>query len=752
MYLGLLRNIALVFTSFLLLGSAYAEPQQCQSCHQEQVADWQASHHFRAMNPATAEFVLGAFDGQRIAFEKQMLTLSKEGDDFVLHREYPNGSKESEKVHYTFGYQPLQQYLVADERGGYQFIPLAWDSRTKEEGGQRWFILHPQQRSTDEFHHTQMGQNWNHMCADCHSTDFKKQFSSQSNRFASSYAAINIDCAACHGDSQQHLQWAEGDKNIEHKGFSKDISTQIALFSRGADGSLLPQGEVKQTEQIAQCATCHARRSQLADREPHAELLDTFKPALLTPQLYHVDGQILDEDYVWGSFLQSKMYAAGVTCSNCHNPHSGKLKLDGNQTCTQCHDSSQYQSTEHHGHTLGSTGSQCVDCHMPSTTYMQVDPRRDHSLRVPRPDLSIQTQAPNACNGCHQDKTPQWAVNAIKTWHPDSNYLGKSHFSQAFYAADQGLPTASQLLTRIAQSSEYTDIIRASALARMARYPDKNTLVAISRAVRDEEPLKRLGAIEAARGFPLPQRYTLLQPLLADPRLAIRTGAARALAAMLVVPFPNNLQDAPRAELAKALEEYRQTERYNSERASSHTNLGNLALELEQIKVAHQHYEQAIAVEPIYIPAYVNLADLYRRQGDEGKVRAVLTQALQQDADNAAVHYALAMSWVREKNRTKAKEHLALAAQYGSVNHIYTYGLLLNEMGETQGALTQLARAFALDSNNADLCYTLVQIHINEQNYRQALRYATRLQELVPRDPQIAALVEKLTLMQSVTP
>ncbi len=735
----------------ILVATQVVAEETCQSCHSEQVKDWQSSHHYHAMNPATSEFVLGAFDGQQVAYQDSSLTLSQNNGSFFITTERPNIPAVKQAIKYTFGYEPLQQYMVEDERGGYAFIPLAWDSRTKAQGGQRWFVLHPEQMPTDEFHHTQMGQSWNHMCADCHSTDFEKKFDLNTKKFASRYSQVNVSCGACHGDSNRHLAWAKGDKEIKNRGFSKNIGTQVALFTQQSDGTMQAVGEQTDSEQLHMCATCHSRRAQLAPRDNSKDFLDLFRPSLVTPELYHVDGQIFDEDYVWGSFLQSKMFAAGVTCSNCHNPHSGKLKLEGNQTCTQCHNAAQFDSKQHHGHPSDVAGSQCVDCHMPETTYMQVDPRRDHSLRVPRPDLTIKTQAPNACNTCHEDKTPQWAVNAIKSWHPDSSRMGSEHFSLAFHAADQGLPNASQLLTRIAQNSQYNDIIRASALARMRNFPDQNTVVAISRAVRDEEPLKRLGAINAAQGFPPAQRYRLLQPLLTDSRLAIRAEAARSLAGLLSVPFPDNLKGKEREQLEKALEEYRQTERFNAERSSSHTNLGNLALELGKPDEAKAHYKRGIEIEPIYIPAYVNLADLHRRLGNEQQAQKVLKQALEIDANNADVHYALAMSWVRQKDREKAKDHLKIAAEHGSVNHIYTYGLLLNEMGESQHAMTQLEKAFTLNPNNPDLCYTLVQLHITGQNYAEAVRFASKLQQLVPNDPQIHALVQKLTMMQSVS-
>lgn len=441
---------------------------------------------------------------------------------------------------------------------------------------------------------------------------------------------------------------------------------------------------LKSSEQTNVCATCHSRRNQTSDRTAPHKFLTEFQPALIIPELYHVDGQVWDEDYVWGSFEQSKMYTAGVTCSNCHNPHSGKLKLPGNQTCTQCHTAQVFDTPDHHGHKVATTGGQCVDCHMPVTTFMQVDARRDHSFRVPRPDLTIKTQAPNACNSCHEDKTPQWAVKNIKQLHPDSKYMGSDHFSLAFHAADNHLPNSSFMLTKIAQNKNFPDIIRASALSRLANTPDNNAIVAIVRAVKEDEPLKRQAAIVAAMPYEISQRWRMINSLLDDSRLPIRSEAARALAAMLNEPFPGGLNDIDTKRLTRALNEYKQSQAYQAEHGFSHTNLGNLALELNNPERAETHYLTAIKVDDIFLPSYVNLADLYRIQGDEEAAKALLGKGLSINPEAADLHYSLAMSYVRTKDKRNALVHLQKAANLARNNasYHYTYALLLQDLGK----------------------------------------------------------------------
>jgi len=739
-----------IFISLVAV-KVFAEPA-CINCHQSQVEDWQTSHHFHAMEKATPATVLGNFDDQTLEYQDQKTRFYTRDQQLFIAMPNLNGTLTDYPVLYTFGYEPLQQYMFDMGGGHIQLFPFAWDSRSKENGGQRWFVLHPEQKQHDLFHWSQKGQNWNHMCADCHSTEFKKQFDLNTNRFNSTYSAINVSCKACHGDTTEHLKWANGDKKRTDKGFANNINTQTPLFTTQKDGSMKSVQPLVKSDQVQVCATCHARRSQLNDRsDPHSFLKD-FRGSLLTPELYHVDGQVWDENYVWGSFLQSKMFNAGVTCSNCHNPHSGKLKLPGNQTCTQCHSQVDFDTPEHHGHKLESEGSQCVDCHMPATTYMQVDARRDHSFRVPRPDLTLKTNAPNACNSCHEDKTPQWAVKQIRNWHPNSAHLGKEHFSEAFHVADNGLPNASAMLTKIVQDKSFPDIIRASALSRLASSPDNNAVVAIARSVKDPEPLKRQAAIEAAMPFDINQRWRMLNPLLDDTHLPIRAEAARALAPMLMEAFPSGLNEPDSERLNKALNEYKQTQLYQAERGYAHTNLGNLALTLQKPEEAKAHYLQAISIEPIFAPAYVNLADLYRNQGNEEAAQKTLKQGLAVNNESADLHYALAMSLIRTKQKEAALGHLKNAANFAknNANYSFTYALLLQDLGDMPHAISALEHAFTLAPNNPDISYSLAQWYAGEENYAQALFYARNLARLVPGNQQVQQFIQQLEMMNSI--
>lgn len=751
MYLALVLSLGLMSTSSLASEKQMSESESCGNCHQQQVADWKESDHFHAMEKATTATSLGKFDGRSIEYLGKPAVFSQDAKqklwvDFVDEQ----GKKQHLNVIYTFGYQPLQQYVIDAGKGRWQFIPFAWDSRTEKQGGQRWFVLHPDESPNDTFHWTQQGQNWNQMCADCHVTDYKKNYDAKTQTYTPEFSAINVSCKACHGDESNHIKWANGDKNIANKGYDINIKLRTPLFQKDTSGNMVSVQPLTESHQVDNCATCHARRTQLADRRSPQDMVNTMMPALLSANLYQADGQIADEVYVWGSFMQSKMHEKGVTCTNCHNPHSGKLKLPGNETCTQCHSQTDYDSDTHHKHERFSQGNQCVDCHMPATTYMQVDPRRDHSFKVPRPDLTLSTGVTNSCNSCHVDQSATWAKDKLKKWFPNSQYQDSPHYATVFHQADNGGLTASTELSKIAQDVNYTDIVRASALSRMATLPDTNAMVAITRAVKADEPLKKLGAIEAAQNFPIAQRWRLLSPLLNDEALSIRTEAARVLAPILPdLAQAAKLSTQERDALNATLEEYRQVQAYQSDRGFSYAALGNLAINLNQLNEAELHFRKAIDVEPIFIPAYVNLADVYRLQKAETKAQAALDKGLIIAPKNASLHYAKAMSYVRDKQKNKALESLRKATIYApdSMQYHYTYSLLLKDLGKPTEAVKALVKADSLSPNNPDLVYSIAQSYIELKDYAAALTYAKKLQQLLPNNPQADEFVNQLMNM-----
>ncbi len=514
------------------LGLEYVGTQTCAECHQQEVEAWKGSHHDMAMKHANSESVQGDFDNRTVTHDGQPNRFFRQGEEYWVNIQGPDGQWHDYKISYTFGWEPLQQYMVEFEDGRVQLIPFAWDSRTKSEGGQRWFHLYPETATTDEFYWTNTGQNWNFMCADCHSTNLKKNYDAIKNTYNTSWSEINVGCEACHGPASGHIELAKKVASTggffdtdSHYGFDRNLSKAVTewVFEKG-HRTLQPKA-IAETNQVQTCAQCHSRRTQLNETGEHIQgsFLDKYRLSLITPELYYHDGQIYDEGYVYGSFLQSEMAEKGVTCTNCHDPHSAKLNIPEEAVCSQCHIASEYTPPESHTfHEAGSKASQCTTCHMPETTYMRVDPRRDHSWHVPRPDLSKHIDTPNVCTSCHEDKSNQWADAQIAEWFPHSQYRNQQHFAVAFYADEIGHKGAANALAYSAQDSSLKDIIRASALERMGGNTDQNTTVSLARAVKNENEMIRLGAVAGSSGYEFHDRWRILEPLLDDPVLSVR--------------------------------------------------------------------------------------------------------------------------------------------------------------------------------------------------------------------------------------
>ncbi|PST91193.1 deca-heme c-type cytochrome [Photobacterium jeanii] len=734
-------------------GLEYVGSEACVDCHQEAVTAWQGSHHDMAMRHADTESVLGDFDNQTVDFNGKPNRFYRQGEEYWVNIQGPDGQWHDYKISYTFGWQPLQQYMVALDDGRVQLIPFAWDTRAAEQGGQRWFHLYPETTPSDEFYWTNAGQNWNFMCADCHSTNLQKHYDPQSNTYATTWSEINVSCEACHGPASQHLTLAQQAKtesefdplftSNKHYGFERDLSRAVEEWVYQEGHTSLQPKAIEQTDQVQTCAQCHSRRTQLNETEDHVKgsFFDKYRLSLITPELYHHDGQIFDEDYVYGSFLQSAMAQKGVTCTNCHDPHSAKLKVPEQAVCLQCHIASEYTPEKHTFHQANSEASQCTTCHMPETTYMQVDPRRDHSWHVPRPDLSQHINTPNVCTSCHQDQTDQWASQQVAKWFPDSQYRNQQHFSVAFYAGAIGHRGAPDALAYSAQDASLSDIIRASALERMAGNTGKNTLVALARAVKHDSELIRLGAIAGSAGYAFSDRWQILEPLLDDPVLSIRAEAAAAL----VSGYPQMTQQQRKA-IATPLDQYIEIQNFNADRGFGRTNLANVYRDLGKTEQAIATYQQAIEIEPYFENSYANLADVYRAQGSDTKALETLKAGINAQPKSSALPYSAGLTLLRMGKEKQATQYLKQAAELAVRNpqYWYVYGLAL-EKWDVVAASKALNTAYQVGGNPQHL---YAECEVLARNYQQgavALTFAQcrqRLAKVAP--PEVVAQLDAM--------
>jgi tetratricopeptide (TPR) repeat protein len=727
----------------------YVGGAACAGCHAGEHAAWQGSHHDRAMAEASEASMLGDFSGAKFSHAGVTSTFFRRDGRFFVNTDGPDGRLADFEIKYAFGVEPLQQYLVELEGGRLQALGIAWDSRPVEQGGQRWFHLYPDgtPKAGDPLHWTGIEQVWNYQCADCHSTNLRKNYDAATNRYATTWTDIDVGCEACHGPGSNHIAWArhEGDwqrdaaKGLtvaldERRGASWviDPRTGDALRSK-------PRGSAREIET---CARCHARRGQFSDAWHAGQPLgDGFRASLIEPGLYYDDGQMRDEVYNYGSFLASRMHAQGVTCSDCHDPHSARLRAPGNGVCGQCHLPAKYDGPSHHRHAPGTAGAACAACHMPATTYMVVDPRHDHGFRIPRPDRTMTLGIPNACNGCHADRKPQWAVAALNAWYPQPK-AGFQVFAEALSAGDSGAPGAQRMLAALVADRQQPAIARASAAQRLGRFPGAATLTVLRGALADPDAAVRAAAVEGLADVDPVLRAELLAPMLADTVRLVRIAAARALAG---AP-ETRLSPRQRATFASVLEEYVAAERFNADRPEGRANLGNLHAAQGRHEEAAAAFRAALALDPGFVQAALNLADLQRGLDRESEAEQTLRAALARDPDTAAVRFALGLSLVRQKRTPEALGELAAAARLAPDNarFAYVHGVALKDGGKPEAARRVFENALKRHPYDRDLLLALATFERDAGRAGKALAYARRLAEVAPENPDIRRLVVQL--------
>ncbi|MBP7370677.1 MAG: tetratricopeptide repeat protein, partial [Arenimonas sp.] len=436
---------------------------------------------------------------------------------------------------------------------------------------------------------------------------------------------------------------------------------------------------------------------------------------------------------------QSKMNKAGVTCSDCHDPHTQKLKAEGNAVCAGCHLPAKYDAPSHHRHQAGSTGAQCANCHMPEKTYMVIDPRRDHSLRIPRPDLSVSLGTPNACNQCHLDKDASWAADALKSW----GYApgkGLQQYSGAFHAAATHQQDANVQLANIASSLQHPGFARAGALELLANYPTQMTAFAATKNLQDSDPLVRRAAITALQNLPPAQRLMQLAPLLNDPVRTVRMEAANAL----LDAMQGASAEQQRA-YAKASAEYENAQKFNADTPEGQTALGNYYARQGQLAEGEKHLLLAIKEEPNFVPAYVNLADLYRVQGREADSEKTLRKALVIAPQSAEVQHALGLSLVRQKRVLESLIALRKSAQLApeNVRYAYVLAVALNSAGQKPAAFTEIRRGLQQNPNDLDLLIAGATFAKESGDVEQIRFYVQELINRFPNDPSVRQFLQE---------
>ena len=734
--------------------ATYVGYRACVDCHKREFGLWTTSDHARAMAVAADTTVLGDFDNATFTQHGITSRFTKSQRGYFVRTEGEDGKLHEYRISYVFGYRPLQQYLIEFSGGKFQTLPLCWDTRPRKKGGQRWFHIYGEERipPNDILFWTRVAQNWNYMCAECHSTNLLKNYDRRQEKYATSWTDISVACESCHGPGSEHVAWA----NIVSKGGKPEGGDAMGLTVRLKDPDRgtwtmdMKTGNSKRTTPLKSdvlletCARCHVRRSQLHEPYlPGQPLMSTHLPSLLDEQLYFADGQIMDEVYEYGSYKQSKMYQRGVICTDCHEPHSMKVYALDNTLCYRCHLAEKFGARTHHFHNPDSTGASCIDCHMPTRTYMGVDVRRDHSYRIPRPEFTERFGVPNTCTSCHPRKSVRWAADTVAKWYGRKG-TDTLHYVNILYAGRIGTPDAPELLAGLAGSQTAPVIVRATALSMLQRYPGAVSGEAVRRGLMDGDPLMRLGAVQALSILSPDEQFVQAKHLLSDNLLAIRVEATGALLDVPLKSLPSGGRDL----MEKALLEYGSVQEFNADHPSAHMNLGNLMLRNQDFATAEAEYRKAVQLEPAFMLTYVNLADLYRVKGEERKGEQVLNDALKTNPEFADAHYALGLLMVRQKRMEEGLSHLKRASilRPEDPTYAYTYAVGLNSTGDPARAVSVLEEALKRHPYSKDILVALVTIQRDRGKKDEALGHAETLVRFWPRDPSYARLYQELAM------
>ena len=657
----------------------------CQGCHEEETAAWTGSHHDWALKLPTEETVKGDFSDVTFTHFGEVSRFFKDGDSFMVTTTGPDGTPQTFPVKYVVGIEPLQQYLLETEPGRLQSLSIAWDRKEK-----KWYHLYPDQIITpdDGLHWTGVYQNWNSRCADCHSTGFDKNYDTASNSYQSEWQEMNVACESCHGAGAGHVAWAKQYESNSPRAALDPYANTPASLSPASPGAV-----------SGMCAACHSRREPLSasSRDPHSDFHNDFNLATLRDGLYFPDGQILDEVYVYGSFVQSKMHSKGVTCTNCHEPHSLKLVAKGNALCTTCHNPNgnsdftslplkTYDAASHHFHEVGTEGAQCMSCHMPARTFMGVDPRRDHSFRVPRPDLSDQTGAPNACIGCHADQSNAWAAGEIAKRFPDGQWR-QAHFSQAFAGARAGDGRVIPALIEMARDTALAPIIRASALDLLSQLDGPRAALLARPSLTDVNPMVRKAAILTQGPASDADKAIFLEPLLTDPSRSVRLTAGRLLAGAPSMHIQAGSRDRLREVWKALLDSYLVTADY----PEGHMKLAGFGYAVNNVRGVERAFKQAIAFDPQLSSAWMSLGRLYLLTGQLDRAIEIWTQGLDVAGDDAGI--LLQLTWAQ---RDRGEMPAALASMDKALALLPDKGMVRTEAAQLYTQAGQAARAARL--------------------------------------------------------
>lgn len=687
--------------------------EDCRSCHEDAFKAWSSSHHAHAHRPIDAAADADAFRPERDFLLNGVPHHVGWSEGKPQFTEGSAGAQSQYTAEFVLGYTPLQQFVVPVGQGRYQLTELAFDPARRE-----WFnVFGTEQRQPGEWGHWRgRGMNWNSMCAQCHLTDFAKNYDPASDTYRSTWLEHGAGCIQCHGPiSAEHVQ--PGYKTLQ----------------------LGREGMAERVRDAQTCAPCHAR-NELLTGEPRAgmDYFDHFRVTLpVDPAVFYPDGQVRDEDFNWTSLLTSRMGGhSGITCLDCHEPHSGKTRLPAanNVLCLQCHAGPNARNapiidpTAHSHHQPNSAGNLCVACHMPTTTYMQRDPRHDHGFLKPDPLLTKEVGIPNACDRCHADRGIDWQIEANQNWYGsklESRQRARTRVVSALQRHDD--TGIERLLALVA--TEEVPAWKATFLQLALPWSDRADVSrAAETALTDTSPLVRDSGVLllAATG----SNAERLRPTLQDASRLVRIDAEGALAAELTAG-------------SREMVELEQYLKIGADQPSGQLRLGQYLAMRGQLNEAASALRTAISWDPHSPVFHETLGLVLNRAGDSAGAAAALWNAATADPRNAATAFDAGLAFAAAGKTAEAETALRAAVERDASLHRawYNLGLLLVQRHRTDEALGALHRAEAAAPRVADYPYAIATVLWGMGDAAGARAAAARALAIDPNHPGARAVL-----------
>ena len=721
----------------------YGGSASCRECHEEAYELWQNSHHARAERPVDPALDRIAFDPARtFSHGTQSSELRWTNGTGQVTAVGLSGKPESHTVARVIGEDPLQQFLVPFPAGRWQTLEASYDPRSNQ-----WFNVYgAEDRRPGEWGHwTGRGMNWNSMCAACHNTRLFRNYDERTDTYHTTMAEQSVGCESCHGPLAAHNAWQKqfGKSGRKDPTVSKATKAQVLDY----------------------CGFCHARRTDLTgDFKPGDRFLDHFDLVVVDrSERYYADGQIRDEDYEYSSFLGSRMYARGVYCLDCHNPHSMKTLLPGNWLCLRCHnggdtnapiinpvthsrhkvfgfdtngqpaslDLSAYRPKE-----IQETGGECVNCHMPQTVYMQRHWRHDHGFTSPDPLLTRQYGIPNACNRCHADKPVDWALKYCDEWYGakmDRPARARALVNARAQRGETGVqPELLAWLKR--EELPYWQAVAIGFLAPWAAQPEVASVLVSS--LSHTNPLVRTiaaASLEPAAAELTPETRQALEHCLTDPVRSVRVAAASTLRATL------DLNSAAGRDFLHFLDT-------NSDQPTGQLHKGLFYFSRNEFETALGHFQKAISWDPYSAPLRQELAVVLSALNRPQEAADALKEACRIVPNDAESHYKLGLARHELGDLAGTVRELETAVKL-EPRHVlawYNLGLAQNAFGKTEAAIESLLRAESLAADDARIPYARATILAQSNRPREAAAAARRALEIDPRFDQARQLLDLL--------